>query len=73
MPRFNSQVRILIHSYRYRLADPDGISAKAVVDGLVRNGILADDTAEQVQEVSFRQNKIRKPEKEKTEIIIKEV
>ena len=73
MPRFNSQVCILVHSYRHRLADPDGISAKAAIDGIVRNGILTDDTAKQIEEVRFKQTKIPTKEKEKTIITIEEV
>jgi len=73
MQRFNSPVCIIIHSYRRRLADPDGISAKAALDGIVRAGILADDTAKQIKEVRFKQTKIKAPEEEKTEIIIYEV
>jgi len=72
MPRFNSQVCIIIRSYRRRLCDPDGISAKAAIDGLVKAGILADDTTKQVEEVRFKQTKIKSPAEEKTEIIIYE-
>ncbi len=50
-----SQVKIHIHSFRKRLADPDGISAKAVIDGLVLSGIIKDDSAQCVKEVSFSQ------------------
>jgi len=70
MPRFNSLVCITIHSYRKRLADPDGISAKAAIDGLVKAGILANDTTKQIEEVRFKQTKTKG--EEKTEIIIKE-
>ena len=51
----HSRVRIHIHSRRRRLADPDGISAKAAIDGLTAGGILADDSAKFVEEVSFSQ------------------
>lgn len=37
------------------MADPDGISAKAVIDGLVLGGILVDDGAKFVKEVTFTQ------------------
>ena len=73
MQRFDSQVYILVHSYRHRLADPDGVSAKAAIDGIVRVGILPNDTAKQVSEVRFKQTKIPTKEKEKTVITIKEV
>lgn len=52
-PRF----RIHVHSKRRRLADPDGISIKAAIDGLVRGGLLADDSAKEIQDVTFSQEK----------------
>ena len=73
MQRFDTQVCITIHSYRRRLCDPDGISGKAVIDGIVKAGILTDDTPEQIKEVRFKQTKIKSPAEEKTEIIISEV
>lgn len=60
--RFNSPVRIHIHSVRARLVDPDGISAKAVIDGIVKAGLLADDSSQYVKKVSYSQEKGR-PEK----------
>ena len=72
MPRFDTPVRILIHSYRHRLVDSDNVSGKAAIDALVHAGILADDSPKQVTEVSFRQTKIKTKEEEKTEIIIQE-
>jgi Holliday junction resolvase RusA-like endonuclease len=62
--------RIHIRSIRQRLADADGISAKAVIDGLRHCGILADDSPEYVQEVSYSQEKGMP---EKTIITITEV
>ncbi len=56
-PRFDSQVRITFHHTRKRLADIDGISGKAAIDGLVKAGILADDSAKQVAEVRHFQTK----------------
>ena len=53
----NSRVCIIIHSFRKRLADPDGISAKAAIDGIVQAGILKDDSAKEVEEVRFKQYK----------------
>lgn len=55
--RFNTPVCIHIHSIRKRLADPDGISAKAAIDGIVQAGILVDDSAKYVKEVSYSQEK----------------
>lgn len=51
----DKKFRIHIHSKRKRLADPDGISGKAAIDGLREGGILPDDSAKFVSEVSFSQ------------------
>lgn len=53
-----SRVCIHIHSRRNRLCDADGISAKAVIDGLVLAGILADDSPKEVAEVSYSQEQV---------------
>ena len=63
---YDSPCRITIHSVRNRLADPDGISGKAVIDGLVHSAILSDDSAKQVTEVAYSQQKTGKGEGEKT-------
>ena len=52
--------KIHIHSKRKRLADADGISAKAAVDGLVFAGVLKDDSAQYVTEVTYSQEKCKK-------------
>lgn len=70
MQRFNSPVCIIIHSYRRRLADPNNINTKAAIDGIVKAGILTDDSPKQIKEVRFKQTKIKAPEEEKTEIVI---
>jgi hypothetical protein len=70
---FDSRVDIEIVSYRSRLADADGISAKAAIDGLVAAGILRDDSAKEVSEVRYRQVKVKNASDEKTEIVITEV
>ena len=46
-----------IHSYRKRLTDPDGVSAKAVIDGIVKAGLLPDDSTEYIAQVSYGQEK----------------
>ncbi len=71
--RFNTQVSIRVHSKRRRLADSDGISAKAVIDGLVANGLFPDDTPKWVKEVRFTQEKVKMPLIEETIIYIEEV
>ena len=62
MPRFAAPVCIHVHSVRGRLADPDGLSCKAILDGLVMCGILADDSAKQIKEIRQTQE-LGKPEK----------
>ena len=69
-PRFNSPVHITIISYRKLNHDPDGISAKAAIDGIVHAGILSDDSAKQVKKVTFES---RKDANERTEIIIETI
>ena len=48
---------IHIKSIRKRLADADGVSGKAAIDGLVHAGILQNDSAHYVKEVSYSQEK----------------
>ena len=67
---FTTPVRITFHSVRGRLADPDGLSGKAVLDGIVKAGVLADDTTKQVSEVLHTQTKGRI---EKTIVTIEEI
>lgn len=70
IPRLDTPCRIHVRSFRHRLADSDGISAKAAIDGLVHAGILPDDSALYVEEVCFYQEKISKDDAEHTEIEI---
>ena len=69
-PRLDSPCRLHIHSRRHRLTDPDGISAKAAIDGLVLAGVLPDDSAKCVSQVTFSQEKIASEEIEETIIEI---
>jgi hypothetical protein len=66
-PRFTSRVCITFHHTRKRLADIDGLSGKAAIDGLVKAGILTNDSAKQVAEVRHFQTK---GEPEKTVVTI---
>ena len=50
---FDSLVNIRVISYRKLKHDPDGVSAKAVLDGIVRAVILADDSTKQVKSITF--------------------
>lgn len=66
-------VSIAVHSYRVRLCDPDGISAKAIIDGIVHSGLLPDDSPEFVTSVTFEQTKVKNYDEEKTIITLTEV
>ena len=48
-----------LHHKRKRLADPDGISIKATIDGIVLAGILQDDNAKIINQVSQSQEKCK--------------
>jgi len=71
---FNSRVSVRITHYRSRFADPGGPSSKALIDGLVRAGVLRDDSllwiAEPIIEV---QVKVKNQDEEKTVVEIEEV
>lgn len=66
----DSPVNITVTSYRKRRHDPEGLSIKAILDGLVRRGLLSDDSTDQIGWVKF-QSIISK--EEKTIIEIEEV
>jgi hypothetical protein len=68
-PYFTAPVNIHCHSIRKRLADPDGIVIKYSLDAIVRSGILANDTTQEVRQVTFSQEQ---GEPEKTIITIEE-
>ena len=73
--RLDSSGRFCLHfhSFRHRLVDPDGLSAKYVIDGLVLAGICPDDSAKEIQEITFSQEKIPTAQQEQTIIeIVKE-
>ena len=67
---FDSPVSIRIDSYRIRLADVDGISAKAVLDGLVLAKVIANDTTKEVKEVLFSQTKVKNKTEEKVIVTV---
>lgn len=60
---------IRVHSVRSRLIDPDNLCAKYFVDALRYAGIIADDTAQEI-EYTITQRKARKTEEEHTTIEI---
>lgn len=67
----DTRASILVHSRRRRLTDPDGVSAKAAIDGLVKGGILIDDSPKYVKEVRYSQEKIKRGEEEETIITVR--
>lgn len=67
LSKIDSPVSIHVCSVRKRLADADGISFKASLDGLVLAGLLPDDDPKHVKEVTFSQ---RQGQPEHTEITI---
>lgn len=70
---FDTPVRIAVLSYRTCLADCDGVSAKAAIDGLVMAGIIEDDSTEFVHEVSYKQIKVDSKDEEQTILEIEAV
>ena len=68
-PRFTAPVNIRVISYRKLNHDTDGVSIKAVLDGVVHAGILTNDSAKQVKKVTFES---RKSKEERTVIIIED-
>lgn len=66
---FDTPVDLLVVSYRVRLADPDGLSGKAAIDGCVHRGILRDDNAKWIREVRYQQVKVKDQSEEKTLLI----
>jgi len=66
-PKVDTPCRISVLCRRHRLADPDGISVKAVLDSIVFAGILADDSAKEIIESpTVKQIKIPSNEPEET-------
>lgn len=51
--RLHPRVDIRITSYRRRKHDPDGVSVKYALDGIVRRGLLEDDSTQEVRRVIF--------------------
>lgn len=56
-PRISAPCRVTFHHTRKRMADMDGLSIKAVLDGLVRAGVFPVDTPEFVSEIRHTQAK----------------
>ena len=54
---YHKAVCIHCHSVRKRLVDRDAISIKAALDGIVTAGVLRDDTAKEIKEITYSQEK----------------
>lgn len=65
-PQVDTLCRVRVLSKRIRLADADGISSKAALDGLVRRGVLRDDSTHFVRSLESEQAQIQSPEEEST-------
>ena len=70
--RLDSPCDLHFHSLRHRLADPDGLSAKAVIDGLVLAGIFQDDSAQYIKKITYSQEKIAGDKMEITVVTIED-
>jgi hypothetical protein len=71
-PGLHQKCSIHVHSRTHRLADEDGRSCKAVVDGLREAGIFEDDSPEFVKKVSHSQERTTGDEETIIEIIFEE-
>jgi len=54
---YMQRARLHIHSKRHRLCDPDGLYPKHFIDSAVRGGVLVDDSADYISQVTFSQEK----------------
>ena len=66
IPSLGTPVTVRVISYRRYRHDTDGVSVKAVLDGLVAAGILSGDTSEQISSVTFESRKVGSKDDEKT-------
>jgi len=71
--RCNPRYDLHVHSIRKRLVDIDGISAKAAIDGIVKAGLLSDDSAKEIREIKFTQEKCGTDEEEGTALMFIEI
>ncbi len=66
MSKINTPINLVVHSFRKRSCDIDGISAKAAIDGFIHQGILADDSPKEVKKILFSQELAERGEDERT-------
>ena len=58
VPSLDSPVYVFAYSFRKRLADIEGVSYKAAIDGLVKAGILRNDTTKDIESLTGTQVKL---------------
>lgn len=68
--KIDTRVNIAVTSYRWGKHDPDGISIKAVLDGLTKIGILSDDSTNEIKKICYRSKKAETKALERTTIEI---
>jgi hypothetical protein len=52
------------------LCDVDGVSGKALLDGLVHANVIADDSTKEVREVTYEQTKVKNKSDEKVVVTV---
>ena len=62
----DTRVHIRVISFRKRKHDIEGVSVKAVLDGIVRLGLLPDDSSEEIKAVTFESRICEKGQEEQT-------
>ena len=70
-PRYNTPVRVMVCTTRKAETDNRAVSEKAVVDGIVKAGILKNDTKKRIPELVVPEPEIN--ENEKTLITIEPI
>lgn len=73
MQKIDWPVRICVTHYLHRLPDVDNLNAKGGIDGLVKAGVLEDDSAKYVKSVTHDYEKIPRSQTEQTRIVLTEV
>ncbi len=71
-PGLHRKCRIHVHSRTHRLADEDGRSVKAAVDGIRKGGLLEDDSPQFVSMVSQSQELTEGDEETVIDLIFEE-
>ena len=66
----DTRLIVAVTSYRWGKHDPDGVSIKAVLDGLIKCGILRDDSTNEIQKICLQSKKAKSKTLERTTIEI---